>query len=462
MTTVNQHQDGSTARPFVRVDVVEAGDHVQSGWIACVIGGDLSFSTDHLENYCLTQWEPIVFDALLLTAAVEFCDRIRRRPTHGWARDIELRVPVHEPERWNDNEVSNALHDALMFLTGDCWTISFTARKQPVSIPRQIPFDISSDISAVIPFSDGLDSCAVAGLMHEEMGDQLIRVRLGSKPFTAVAALGKKQPFTSLPYWVKPTKGQFVESSVRSRGFKFAMVSGLAAYLVKANRIIVPESGQGALGPALIPVGQAYGDYRNHPLFTDRMESLLAKLYKHSVRFEFPRLWHTKGETLAAFLRNSNGHNWKNTWSCWQQNRHVSVAGRKRQCGICAACMLRRLSIHAAGLWEDPETYVWENLGATIFEDGAAAGFSRITKAHREYAIAGTLHLGHLASLSHSKAGRVTIHHAAFEISKSQALPAADACTRLDRLLSQHESEWKCFLTSLGVDSFVAEWAAQS
>ena len=83
---------------------------------------------------------------------------------------------------------------------------------------------------------------------------------------------------------------------------------------------------------------------------------------------------------------------WNTTWSCWQQNRHSSVAGRKRQCGVCAACFLRRLSVHAAGLEEVPETYVWENLSARSFEAGAASAFSRITTAHREYAIAGALH----------------------------------------------------------------------
>ena len=450
------------AVPSVCVDVVEAGMRIRSGRIACAIDGDLTFSTHHLESYCLAQWEPVVYDALVVAAAVEFCDRIRRRHVHQWGRDIELRVPVHEPERWSAKAVSDALHDALAFLTGDRWSVSFIARKSPVSIPRQFPFDIPSDISAVVPFSEGLDSRAVAGLMHREMGDQLIRVRLGTKPFDPVTASNAKQPFTSVPYKVKPTSGAFVESSARSRGFKFAMVSGLAAYLIKAGCIIVTESGQGALGPALVPVGQTYEDYRNHPLFTDRMEKFLVALYGRRVRFEFPRLWHTKGETLAAFVKEcSDGDSWSDTWSCWQQNRHVSVAGRKRQCGICAACMLRRLSVHAAGLTEDRETYVWEDLSASTFEAGAAKDFQRITNAQREYAIAGTLHLEHLASIRHSQANRGTINLAASQLCRSRALPEAEARARLDRLLGQHEAEWKRFLAALGPHSFVVNWAAQ-
>ena len=65
--------------------------------------------------------------------------------------------------------------------------------------------------------------------------------------------------------------------------------------------MLVPESGQGAFGPALVTVSHAYADYRNHPLFTIRMERFLDVLLQRPVRFVFPRLWYTKGETLRAF-----------------------------------------------------------------------------------------------------------------------------------------------------------------
>lgn len=462
MTPTNHEETGS-AIPSVRVDVVEAGSRPRRGRTACEIDGDLTFSTSHLESYCLAQWEPIVFDALVVAAAVEFCDRIQRRHAQHWGRAIELRIPVHDPDRWSAKAVGYALQDALDFLTGDRWAIAFVARQKPAYVPHQFPFDIPGESCAVIPFSEGLDSRAVAGLMHREMGDKLIRVRLGTKEFQPVTGgSGMKQPFTSVPYRVKPKKGEFVESSARSRGFKFSMVSGIAAYLVKADRIIVTESGQGSLGPALVPVGQAYEDYRNHPLFTDRMETLLKALFGHAVRFEFPRLWHTKGETLAAFVKDcTDAVSWKTTWSCWQQNRHSSVSGRKRQCGACAACFLRRLSVHAAGLTESAETYIWENLSAPTFEGGAAPAFDRITKAQREYAIAGTLHLDHLATLQRAPANKGTLDLAVSQLSRSRAMPEAEVQTSLTRLLNQHESEWMRFLEALGPDSFVANWAAR-
>ena len=458
---MTQTKKAHTLLPSIGVDVVEGGARSHKGWLRCQIGGNIEFSTARLETYCFAGWEPIVYDALLVAAAVEVGDRTLHRPVSKWEREIELHIPVHDPDQWTDEVVSDALHNALDFLTGDHWHITFGKRRHPVAPPAQGQFNLPEGLTAVIPFSDGLDSRIVAGLMARELGDKLIRVRLGSKTSDA-RGLSHRHPFTSVPYRVRPGARDFVESSARSRGFKFALISGLAAYLSKAGQIIVPESGQGALGPALVTVGQAYEDYRSHPLFTERMEKFLLALLGHHVRFEFPRLWYTKGETLSKFMNECDeAPAWQDTWSCWQQTRQVSVDRKKRQCGICAACMLRRMSVHAAGLTEPIRTYVWEDLAAPTFNAGAAASFAKkkVTGKLRQYAIAGSLHLDHLAGLRESPANMRTLELNAFQLSRSLGLPEDDVRVKLDRLLTQHGNEWKSFMNSLGQNSFVANWA---
>lgn len=460
-------QHGSLAQlPAVHVDVVEPGMRVKSGYVGCGIGTNLRFSTAKMESYFFAQWEPVLNDALLVAAAVEFCDRIQRRRSQSWGREIDVRIAVHDPDLWGQREVSQALHDTLDFLTGDRWTVSFRGRRNADAAPRQRPLSLPSNVAAVIPFSDGLDSCAVAGITALKLRDRLVRVRLGSKSLRGGRPSRFRHPFTSVPYKVGAGGRNLVETSARSRGFKFALLSGLAAYLAKANRVIVPESGQGALGPTLVPVGQAYPDFRSHPLFTVRMARFLAALLGFEVRFEFPQLWHTKGETLKRFMAEcrDDASSWVSTWSCWQQNRHVSVEGKKRQCGVCAACMLRRLSVHAAGLTEPKTAYVWEDLGVAEFAAGTAVGFKRkrITPAMREHAIAGTLHLDHLAGLRCSPANAQAIALAAFELSQACGLEEAETRTKLDRVLTRHEAEWSEFLNSLGPSSFVASWAAST
>ncbi|WP_050628092.1 7-cyano-7-deazaguanine synthase [Bradyrhizobium viridifuturi] len=452
----------SNELPAVRVDVHEAGGGPRQGRVSCEIDTNLVFKTHNLAAYFFAQWEPVVFDLMLLAASVEFCDRIQRRPAQRWGRAFELRLPVHNLRIWEQKSVSDTLHEALELLTGDQWKITFTKRKKPISEPVQKLFHLDTGAEAVIPFSDGLDSRAVGALMAEEYGNRLVRVRLGSKRKDQPKdSSGRKQPFMTLPYQVKSSGSRFAESSARSRGFKFAVLSGSAAYFAKAGKVIVPESGQGALGPALVPVGQAYEDYRNHPRFMKQMTAFFKALLCADIEFAFPRLWSTKGETLKAYmaLNNSKNDEWWKTKSCWQDNRHVSVDHHRRQCGICAACMLRRLSVHAADLAEPAETYVWEDLSAPTFDAGAAEGYNKKPHAQKQYAIAGTLHLDHLAHLKQSRAAERSLSLAVFQLARSLGEPEAAIAPKLDRLLSQHKEEWNSYMNSLGSQSFVARWA---
>ena len=457
-----RNRESVPAYPRLMVHVAEPGGRTRRGSLRCEIGKNIEFSTESLESYFFAHWEPVAYDALLVAAAVEFGDRTQRRSAYNWQREIALAVPVHEPERWNDVRVLETLHDALEFLTGDRWRIEFHKRKQLAPQPQQGLLSLQSGVDAVIPFSNGLDSRAVGGLVGRQLGTKLVRIRLGARLQDTEGLPRQREAFTSVPYHVTSGARPFLESTARSRGFKFALISAVAAFLSGAAQVIVPESGQGALGPSLVTVGQGYEDYRSHPLFTRRIERLVAVLLGHTVRFVFPRIWKTKAETLRRFVDECDGGSCLPlTWSCWQQNRQVSVDHKKRHCGICAACMLRRLSVHAAGLSEPKERYVWEDLSASTFVAGAAKTFDRkkITVAMRQYAIAGALHLDHLARLVDSPAGARALSHSSFQLSEALGLPELDVRAKLDRLLLQHRAEWRNFMFSLGQDSFVADWA---
>ncbi|MDZ7840383.1 MAG: ATPase [Gammaproteobacteria bacterium] len=444
-----------------RVHVVERGRRARRGYVRCEIDRHLIFDTERLETYCLASWDEKVYDAFVLAAAVQFCDHTKKRPSASWGRHIVLQVPVHDPDLWNAKSVSEALHDALQFLTGDRWDIAFTRIREPVKPLRQGNLRMPGGPCAVIPYSEGLDSRAVAGLAALDQSREVIRVRLGSKRLNGCG--DKRQPFAAVPYSVGlDNKARSVESSGRSRGFKFALLSGIAAVLSGADKVIVPESGQGALGPVLVPAGQAYEDYRNHPLFTDRMEKFIYALFGHTVCYSFPRLWYRKGETLARFATECpDGAHWRQTRSCWQGSRQVSVSGKMRQCGICAACLLRRMSVHAMGMTEPAESYVWGDLSAERFEDGKAPGFKlkKLDGAQYQYAIAGTLHLDHLAGLLQTRGSDVALDRQVCQLGQSLGLPEEEVRSKLTRLLNKHEEEWRSFLNTLGPKSFVARWA---
>lgn len=443
--------------PEVHVDVCESGRRARRGCVRLELDRDVTFSTKGLEAYAFASWEPVVHDALIVAAAVEYADRILRRPSQSWSRRFWVRIPVHDPARWNVGAVLSSLTDALNFLTFDDWRLEFIQRRQAAPSPRQDYLHLPRPTEAVLAYSDGMDSRAVAGIECEKRGDKLVRVRVGSKRWDRPSSNGGREPFTTIPYDV-PANMNNREASSRSRGFKFALISGLAAHLTDAPEIVVPESGQGAIGPALMAVGHAYPDYRNHPLFTARMERFIKALLGRHVRYVFPRIWNTKGETLREFVSISGAGKWESTRSCWRSNRWSSVDGRRRQCGVCAACLLRRMSVHAAGLVERDDTYVCNDLGAATLEAGIAPQFTRFTAAFREYALAGVLHMDHLADMADAESAPAVRRHAQ-ALAPVIDISVSDAEQRLAALLSHHASEWKGFMESLGANSFVRQWA---
>lgn len=442
--------------PEIAIDMLEPGRRARKGRHPVVLGRDIEFSVAGLQSYAFAGWSPVIHDATVVAAAVEYGDRVIKRPPHGWARRISVRIPVHEPHVWNGPDVSSALHDAVEFLTGDYWTLEFVPRSRLEAGPAQKDLRLGVETKAVLAYSDGLDSRAVAGIQGQKLGETLVRVRVGSKSWDRAERNGAPEPFAKVPYDVRcdmPNR----ESSARSRGFKFALISIIAAHLSDAEEIIVPESGQGAIGPALLNVGHAYPDYRNHPLFTSRMERLARALFRKQIKFAFPRIWHTKGETLREFISLPGDRDWLTTRSCWRSNRWSSLNRKLRQCGVCAACMLRRLSVHAAGLNEPPETYICTNLNAKTLDGGIETGFTRKTRVFREYAIAGALHLDHLADMASDDAAPVVARHATL-LAPALCMTREQAKTKLSELLRKHAGEWNAYLGSLEEHSFLKHW----
>ncbi len=443
--------------PFL-IDAVEMQIEPRAGAIAAIIGQHLKLDLVGLKSYFFARWDVRLFDLLVVAAAVEFCDRVHRRPARGWARAFDVRVSVHEPEEWTKPDVCNGLEETLGFLTGDTWRFSFIARKHTESEAPQRSLSLPPGATLIMPYSEGLDSLAVHALMRETEQGGLVRVRLGAGGVDRNSVIKDRQPFARVPYHVRTQTR--AEPSARARGFKFAVITAIAAAMSSVDRIVVTESGQGALGPVLVPTGHAYPDYRVHPAFTRRVERFFEALTGRAVRYVFPRLWSTKGETLAIAAALPQAPDWARTRSCWQSAQQVSVAGERRQCGVCAACMLRRMSMHSAGLEESATTYVWETLQTSEFRAGAAAEFQRHTSALDQYGIAGVLHLDHLAALSGSDLHRRHVRRVARETADALREDADDVESRLFSLLKRHAEEWRLFVLAQGGSSFVARYAS--
>ncbi len=116
--------------PEACIDVLEGDQTCCENHVGFRPGYDANFSTQALESYAFAKFEPIVYDAMVLAAAVEYADRLLKRPALRWARRFSVTLPVHDPKHWRSAPVLDSLCDALGFLTGDSWEFEFVGRSE--------------------------------------------------------------------------------------------------------------------------------------------------------------------------------------------------------------------------------------------------------------------------------------------------------------------------------------------
>ncbi|MGE3702817.1 MAG: hypothetical protein AB7G08_29230 [Hyphomicrobiaceae bacterium] len=453
---MNAHRN-DPGRSVATLRVVEAGRrqhavHLDRETIA-EVGKEIAFVPDALDTYNYEGWKPIHHDLLVVSAAVEYADRCTARRISRWTRDFNITVPVVEIGTWRQPEVQVSLRAVLRQLTGDDWQFNFVPWQGPSIVgarQRLLPF--GTERSFVIAYSEGLDSRCVAQVFGN--GSDGVCVRLTKHRHALKAG---DEPFDQIPFRVNVPSAR--ESSVRSRGFKFAAITAIAAHLTGLTRIVVPESGQGALGPVLLPLHNVYSDYRNHPTYFRKMERFIKTVLGHDVRYDQPRLWNTKGETISAYRLATNKavDELFETRSCWQQRWNAKMDGKLRQCGLCAACLLRRMSMHAAGIEEPEHTYVIADLTAPVFRDALPDREKvRLSRTMAEYGSVGARHLQQLADMAELPDADLAVH--TFEIARATGETQDNVLKNVRNMLMTHAKEWRAFMAAQGEQSFLRSW----
>ena len=420
--------------------------------VTAVVGREIAFDATVLDTFDANGFLPVHYDLLVLCAAIEFADR-RWKRSLGWSRSLNVTITVTDLGAWRRPDVLESLHRVLGHLTYDNWTLAFVQAQNPSPIgERQGVLDFPNTKTFAIAYSDGLDSRAVAALSGD--GDEALCIRVANHRQHRKTG---DSYFTRIPFKVHGHRSS--ESSFRSRGFQFAAVTAIAAHLSNLSRIVIPESGQSALGPVLLPLHNIYPDYRNHPTFFRKMERFVTALMGHRVHYEHPRLWYTKGQTLRAFL-NLPGkleRDLTSTRSCWQNRRIVNSGGTRKQCGLCAACLLRRQSLHAAGVTETPDTYVVSDLSdPDVTEALTIIPKTADRKIMLEYGSVGARHLQHLADMAVLPDDNLRVHVS--EIAAATGSTFQESLKNLKVLLATHAEEWRAFLSAHGEQSFLKSW----
>jgi hypothetical protein len=312
------------------------------------------------------------WDFLTLALAVNAADNVLERALSpdGWTRQIELEVVLYEPEPYQ--ALTSKIEEALRFLTGDFWRLTFADGGYPPPRPK-VPAIFNADCVCLL--SGGLDSLVGALDLTEEgrrpllvsqiaKGDKETQIRFAS-------GLGGNDRHLQWNQNIR-TKVEEIEGSTRGRSIGFFAFSAVAAdhlattiaELQRPIEVFVPENGLISLNVPLNPgrVG-SLSTKTTHPVFMERLQALWDALGISAV-LRLPYAAITKGEMMAACRAPAVlAEVASEATSCGR-----FVRNGYKHCGRCVPCLVRRASFIRANLLDDT-TYVFPSLREAQLEN---------------------------------------------------------------------------------------------
>jgi hypothetical protein len=310
-------------------------------------------------------------DLLDMATAIYLADlAVPRGRNEDFVRELELVLPVREPDFWQAQEPHLAW--LLQRLCGDQVHLEFHPREgedSPVESAR--PWIEADSVSLL---SGGLDSAAGAALLlRTDRRPRLIMHRSGN-PAVAQAqdrltdTLAQKWPdqFRLSAVRLAPSSHrtgalpfpgpELRESTRRCRSLLYLALGAVAAAGEGVDELYLYDN---AVLTSAVPLSAArcgsFTTHSTHPAVLAQFNELL-RAAGLTVQVQNPFLYQAKGELIRTCLQPVfSPQEILQTVSCW------AVGRQQRQCGGCVPCLLRRISLLAAGLPD--EVYERDLLG---------------------------------------------------------------------------------------------------
>lgn len=323
------------------------------------------------------RFEPEIADLLDIAFAAYVGDRLSPRRSlendfHGlqWRREIQISLPIRSA-RWREKRLYGLLVDSLNHLTEDVWAFDFqSTAASRFDGERQLTLPGAEvDYGSVALFSGGLDSFAGAAHILKEGSAQPIALvsgvsgsRHGAQQSRLADSLRRssKKPIAHVRvgYSIEDINAA-AEVSQRARPFLFFAIGAAVARGGRCEKLLVHENGIGSIN---LPFDGTQLGTRSaravHPRFLYNFSSLVRDLTQSAFEVQNPFQFATKAAACRECLEDAA---WRaciaDTFSC--DGFPVRVKGRP-QCGFCTSCVLRRLSLEAAGLstWDRSDRYL--------------------------------------------------------------------------------------------------------
>ncbi|MDH6148254.1 MULTISPECIES: hypothetical protein [Paraburkholderia] len=433
------------------------------------LGVDITVRPDRLSAYCFRQSDGLAHDLMTLIGAVKYADRsLMRHHSKGWGRRLHIELPVFKRNVWLQSSVQDALAHCLNYLTGDVWSFSFTERTGVPPTLEQSPLNnisLSNRELLFVPFSHGLDSYGQVRLWQlAQPNTEVVCIYADARASGVVKGNGSRckvsegVQYLRLPVAVKTTRR--AEPSFRSRPFLFYLLASFGAIESGANRVMIPENGQGSIGGSLVTTGHEPKHRSCYPGFTKKLSRFIEALTGARVEFYHPALFETKGRVLRALSDAGedvravlNAHR-----SCSCDARLTSRDGQLFHCGVCGNCLLRRSAEHFMNL-DDATEYLFCDLTAQTLAAALRPGEGKVKMAFfSDLARNGARDMQRLADFAVESGGK-PVQTAAIDLARFVPGSIEHTTNSLTRLVDCHAAEWMDFLSACGESSWISRTA---
>lgn len=290
-----------------------------------------------------------------------------------WGRDIELHVPLRNPDALGPYRI--ALQEIFADLTSDRLRMTFHHEHNPTSAPRYERQWPAFDSLAL--FSGGVDSFVGAAMLLDE-GSAPLLVSHGHGANTTPQKLARN--FLADRYGTSPDARISTdrmpgfrdgEESQRARSLLFMGAAAVIAAVSGVEEIFLNENGVMAVH---VPLTAArFGSLSTktaYPPIVEKLAAVAAQALSARIRISNKLVAQTKPEVVATAKQLGVEAGLAGTASCWTWQR------KRKHCGVCVPCLMRRISFELQGINE-------EHL-ADPFQDPAAVQrpFARDNLAH--------------------------------------------------------------------------------
>lgn len=345
-------------------------------------GEHFRFDLDAVNNFFFGDLPSHLVDLLRIATAVYVVDRLVKREPKDEPRAIALKIEVFRRDLWDRPRVRDALHDALEFVTGDSWDIKFEQDTQPYKWPSSfLPLAKCDGSPLICLYSGGLDSAAgLVARMNENPGRPIIPVTVWHQARQRLLVRGQydflRRHYRTTGFgtrieplivkvammWKSAAAKRNQEPTQRGRSFLFTALGAITAVMHGQRAVEVFESGVGAINlPLMSGMVGPKATRSSHPGFLRRVSELVSLVADTEVEFTLPFKDRTKGELVKALAASQLRAFAAMSASCV----HFPIRHRKyKQCGLCPACIFRRVALSAARIPEPDGTYQHDFLGA--------------------------------------------------------------------------------------------------